>query len=261
MSLAALALALAVLVAPQRPRSRLPQPASVSRSTRRALVPLLLLLGLTVGAGLLPIGAVVAATVVAGTFLVRRRRSLRSRQRAAEIGALNAALEIVAGELRAGAHPVTAIEAAADEVDRSVAVPLRAVAARARLGADVSAGLTVAAVGSASPPSWERLAVVWRLAESHGLTMAVLMTAAHRDVAERQRFSARVTAAMAGARATAAVLAGLPLLGLGLGQLIGAEPLRLLLSPGVGGWLLAVGVTLACCGLLWSDRIVDGVSS
>jgi tight adherence protein B len=31
--------------------------------------------------------------------------------------------------------------------------------------------------------------------------------------------------------------------------------LRFLLSGGVGGWLLIVGVILACCGLLWSDRI------
>jgi tight adherence protein B len=31
--------------------------------------------------------------------------------------------------------------------------------------------------------------------------------------------------------------------------------LRFLLSGGAGGWLLVVGVVLACCGLLWSDRI------
>jgi len=60
------------------------------------------------------------------------------------------------------------------------------------------------------------------------------------------------------ARTTAAVLAGLPVLGIGLGQLIGADPLHFLLSDGPGGWLLAAGVTLACCGLLWSDRITAG---
>jgi tight adherence protein B len=60
---------------------------------------------------------------------------------------------------------------------------------------------------------------------------------------------------MAGARATAAILAGLPLLGVLLGQLIGARPLNFLLSGQVGGWLLVVGSTLACAGLLWSDRI------
>jgi tight adherence protein B len=32
-----------------------------------------------------------------------------------------------------------------------------------------------------------------------------------------------------------------------------------LLSNGAGGWLLVVGVTLACGGLLWSDRITAQV--
>jgi tight adherence protein B len=42
-----------------------------------------------------------------------------------------------------------------------------------------------------------------------------------------------------------------------LGQLIGARPLSFLLRGHAGGWLLVVGVTLACAGLLWSDRIID----
>lgn len=49
----------------------------------------------------------------------------------------------------------------------------------------------------------------------------------------------------------------LPLLGVLLGQLIGARPLSFLLTGRVGGWLLVVGLTLACAGLLWSDRITD----
>ena len=109
------------------------------------------------------------------------------------------------------------------------------------------------------PAHWERLAVCWQLAQTHGLPIATLMRAAQRDIVERERFSARVDAGMAGARTTGAILAGLPVLGVGLGQLIGADPLRFLLSGGIGGWLLLVGVTLACCGLLWSDRITGRV--
>ena len=144
---------------------------------------------------------------------------------------------------------------AATEVDGPVAESLRAVAARARLGADVAAGLRSVAAESSLSAHWERLAVFWRLAQTHGLAIATLMHTAQRDIVERERFSARVDAGMAGARTTAAVLAGLPVLGIGLGQLIGADPLGFLLSGGAGGWLLVVGVTLACCGLLWSDRI------
>ena len=162
---------------------------------------------------------------------------------------------MLVGELRVGAHPVAAFDVAAREVDGPVAESLRAVAARARLGADVAAGLRSFAASSRLPAHWERLALFWRLAQTHGLAIATLMRAAHRDIVERERFSARVDAGMAGARTTAAVLAGLPVLGVGLGQLIGADPLGFLLSGGAGGWLLVVGVTLACCGLLWSDRI------
>jgi Flp pilus assembly protein TadB len=104
-----------------------------------------------------------------------------------------------------------------------------------------------------------RLAVCWQLAQHHGLAIATLMQAAQRDIVERDRFSARVAAGMTGARTTAAVLAGLPLLGVGLGEVIGAGPVRFLLSDGAGGGLLIIGVTLACAGLLWSDRITAGV--
>jgi tight adherence protein B len=87
------------------------------------------------------------------------------------------------------------------------------------------------------------------------------MRAAQRDIAERQRFSGHVVSAMAGARATATILAALPVLSVLLGQLIGADPVAFLLGGHVGGWLLVVGVTLVCGGLLWSDRITDRAAS
>ena len=70
----------------------------------------------------------------------------------------------------------------------------------------------------------------WQLASDHGLAIATLMRAAQRDIAERQRFSAKVTSGMAGARATAAILAGLPVLGVLLGQLIGRPAAELLVE-------------------------------
>jgi tight adherence protein B len=66
---------------------------------------------------------------------------------------------------------------------------------------------------------------------------------------------------LAGARTTAAVLAGLPVLGILFGELLGAHPLRFLLSGGAGGWLLVAGATLGCCGLMWSDRITGRVEA
>jgi tight adherence protein B len=252
---AAVALALALLVAPSSPRRRLETLQLVPPVRRR--IPLLVLAA-AVAFGLalfVPVTAVVAGVIVGATLTLRHRRHMAQRRRVDESTALQSALDILVGELRVGAHPVAAFGVAAAEVDGTVAEALRAVAARARLGADVAAGLRSVAERSALPSHWERLAVSWQLAQAHGLAIATLIRSAQRDIVERERFSARVNAGMAGARATAAVLAGLPVLGVGLGQLIGADPLSFLLSGGIGGWLLVVGVTLACCGLLWSDRI------
>ncbi|MEV3903069.1 type II secretion system F family protein [Mycobacterium sp. NPDC050551] len=259
MTAAALALAAAVLIAPVSPRRRLVALRARPVGPRRVRPAWCLAVAAAAIAMLVPVTVAIAGAIVGGTLVLRRRRRGAQRLRVAESAALQAALDVLAGELRAGAHPVAAFGVAASEADEAVAPALRAVAARARLGADVAAGLRSVAARSSLPGHWERVAVSWRLAQTHGLAIGTLMRAAQRDVAERQRFSARVNAGMAGARTTATMLACLPVLGIGLGQLIGAEPVRFLLSGGTGGWLLVVGVSLGCAGLLWSDRITAGV--
>jgi tight adherence protein B len=259
----ALLLALALVVFPSSPRRRL-APATPTR--RRVRLPGARWIACVTGcvavaaAVMLPLTTVLAGAVLGATAMLRDRRRRRSRRATCESQTLETALDVLVGELRVGSHPVRAFHAAADETDGTVAASLRAVAARARLGADVTAGLRTAAQSSALPAHWDRLAVCWQLASDQGLAIATLMRAAQRDIAERQRFSARVASGMAGARATAVILAGLPVLGVLLGQLIGARPLSFLLSGHVGGWLLVVGSMLACGGLLWSDRITDRVA-
>ena len=111
-----------------------------------------------------------AAGSLAATLAVRRRAAAsRQLRRAEESAALQGALDVLVGELRIGAHPVAAFGVAAAEVDGTVAASLRAVAARARLGADVAAGLRSVAAHSPLPAHWERLAVCWQLAQTHGL--------------------------------------------------------------------------------------------
>lgn len=197
---AALILSLALVVLPGSPRCRL----TPDDTGRRVLLVGARRVAWGVGcvavgvAALLPLPTVVAVAVLGATLGLRYRRRRRYLRRSREGQALEAALELVVGELRAGAHPVRAFSIAADETGGPVAVALRAVAARARLGADVTAGLLAAARSSALPAYWERLAVCWQLGSDHGLAIASLMRAAQRDVAERQRFSARVSAGMAG---------------------------------------------------------------
>lgn len=258
---AALTLSLAIVVSPSSPRRRV-APAVNTRGWRppvaaKSLARCAGLCAAVTAACSLPLMTVLGAAVLAATAGLRYRRHRRSRDGIAEGRALETALDVLVGDLRAGAHPANAFSVAAAETHSSVAASFRAVAARARLGADVPAGLRNVAVFSALPAYWERLAVCWQLAGEHGLAMSTLIRAAQRDIAERQRFTARTMSGMAGARSTAAVLAALPLLGVVLGQLIGARPVSFLLGGHAGGWLLLAGVTLACCGLLWSDRITD----
>jgi hypothetical protein len=107
-------------------------------------------------------------------------------------------------------------------------------------------------------PDVERLAAAWELAEQHGVPLAGLLAGVQRELQWRVRFAARVRAELAGPRATAAVLTGLPLLGIGLGQLVGADPLAVLRSGLLGQALLVTGVALALAGAEWSDRILRG---
>ncbi|WP_307642827.1 type II secretion system F family protein [Nocardia uniformis] len=195
---------------------------------------------------------IAAATLVA-TLGLRYRRLRRDRCRTTELARLLDGLEVVIGELRVGAHPSTAAEVAAREVVGETSRAFAVSAARSRLGGSGADGLrrTEATVAG----ELARVADAWQVAERHGLALAELLTAARLDLVGRKRFQARTRAALAGARATAAVLAGLPLLGVALGQLMGAAPLRVLCASEYGTVLLPLGTALTCTGLLWTDAI------
>jgi tight adherence protein B len=107
-------------------------------------------------------------------------------------------------------------------------------------------------------PWLDRLAVAWSLADRYGIPLADLLDAVRSDTEQRVRFAAEVRARLAGPKATAAVLAGLPLLGLVLGHAVGAAPLRVLSATSAGQGLLVVGTGLACAGILWSARLMSG---
>ncbi|TGB41444.1 type II secretion system F family protein [Mycolicibacterium peregrinum] len=256
MTASALALAAALLLWPVMPRRAAALRRADSPRRRVRVAPMVVVLGVVLG-WLVSLPVAVAVALVCGTVVVRRRRRHARRRQLEEAASLEAALDVLVGELRTGVHPVSAFGTAADEVSGAVRRGMAAVAARARLGADVAAGLEDVAATSQLPMHWERLAVCWRLAHAYGLSIATLMRTAQRDIVERERFSSHVEAAMAGPRATATVLAGLPVAGIALGQLIGAQPLAFLCGPGTGGWLLVIGVLLACAGLMWSDRITE----
>jgi tight adherence protein B len=258
---AALTLSVAVLMLPSTPRRRLARADGRARRISPRAPIGGAVCAFAAGAVLLPPSTILAGVLLGATITLRYRRRRRGARSMEESRELQTAIEVLVGELRVGAHPAQAFAVAAQESAGPVSESCRAVAARARLGADVSAGLRAVAQGSTLPGQWDRLAVCWQLAADHGLAMSTLMRAAQCDIAERQRFSGQVRSAMAGARATAVILASLPVLSVLLGQLIGAHPVAFLLGGQAGGWLLVIGTTLVCGGLLWSDQITDRAAS
>ncbi|UGT59546.1 type II secretion system F family protein [Nocardia asteroides] len=211
----------------------------------------------TAAAALLGVGASIATGVLACTVLLRIRRSRIDRTRETGSADLLDALELVVAELRVGAHPGAAAESAATDACGEAAAAFAVAAGRSKLGGSAADGLERPT--SPIAPELARIATAWRIAEEHGLALAELITAARTDLHARQRFRSRTTAALAGARATATVLAALPILGIALGHLMGAAPLDVLLGPGAGTILLPLGATFACAGLLWTDAITRSV--
>ncbi|MGH3517924.1 MAG: type II secretion system F family protein [Haloechinothrix sp.] len=204
-----------------------------------------------------PAGAVVAA-LFGGTGWNRwKARSERRARNAARTGLAEALGHFVA-ELRAGAHPAAAAESVSTDALPDAAAALRAIASATRLGGDIDAALTGVAVTTPELRSpLLQLGRAWALAQRHGIPLAEVADAVRRDMAACARFAAQTHAKMAGPRASASVLTGLPLLGLGLGEAMGAQPLRLLASSTAGQFLLLVGAALIWAGMLWSGRLTE----
>lgn len=198
-------------------------------------------------------GMLVAATV-------RRVRGARRSAAAATgtAGELAAAVSRMADELAAGAHPAAALGGCTADGPHARDV-LAAAAAASRLGDDVPHALLLGADRHPEVRAEiERLASAWTLSDRHGVPLAELLAGARADLVWRVQFAARVRAELAGPRATALVLTGLPGLGLTLGQLVGADPVGVLRGGLPGQALLVAGVVLAAAGVVWSEQILHG---
>ncbi|MCR3720894.1 MULTISPECIES: type II secretion system F family protein [Prauserella salsuginis group] len=221
-----------------------------------AALPPVLLVALWAG-----VGVVLAAGFGAAAVYVQIRARRRVRQGVAALNGLAEALRAMAGDLRSGAHPATAAESAAQEAERHIAPVFRAIAVSVRLGGEPDTGLTGLPAKSGSLPAGvlERVTAAWSLARRHGLALADIVDAVHRDVATRARLAGTLDARMAGPRASALILAGLPVLGVLLGEAMGAAPLDVLFTTTAGQALLAVGVALLLGGVAWTSAITGRV--
>ncbi|SOE00698.1 type II secretion system F family protein [Blastococcus haudaquaticus] len=172
-----------------------------------------------------------------------RRSEQRLRSVAESLGALGA-------ELRSGRSfedaTAAAVASCPDETCRSALTrALRAPGAGVPpgLGADLTAALGRVSAGVL-------------VSARTGCSLAAVTAAVEDDLRSRHRLGLELRTATAGPRASAMLLAALPLLGLAMGGGVGADPWRVLTTTGTGQVLLVVGVALELIGLSWSERLV-----
>ena len=180
--------------------------------------------------------------------LTARRSALRRRERALEV------CDAFAAELRAGRAVRAALVRAATGVGDCCSAALSA----CRLGGDVVVALREDAARS-GVGLWGSLAACWVVGEGSGAGLAAavdrLVAAARSDEEVRRE----VVAALAAPRATAQVLAVLPVFGMVLGTALGAQPVAWLTGSVLGLAVLAAGVAAAVAGVLWTGRIARAV--
>ncbi|RKN59217.1 hypothetical protein D7193_09555 [Micromonospora costi] len=125
------------------------------------------------------------------------------------------------------------------------------------LAADLRAGLPVPALADHTAATrLDRLtAAAVRLADRTGAPLADLVERIEADARSSDRGLAAAVAQAAGARATAWLLAALPLGGIGLGYGIGVDPVQVLLHTPVGGVSAVLAVVLQVAGLFWAERL------
>src|SRR4051812_29189225 len=194
---------------------------------------------------------------------------------------LVAGLAAVCGAATGRALHQRSVAAAADRRSRALAEALGALAAELRAGRplpeatgtavdscpdqDIAAALgPVLRLGEPPPRpdgdeagrALERVAAAVRLSASTGCSLAGVVTAVEDDLRARLHAEQELRSAVAGPRASATVLAGLPVLGLMMGSGIGADPWRVLTTTSSGTVLLVVGVALELAGTAWTARLV-----
>ncbi|WP_435821870.1 type II secretion system F family protein [Micromonospora taraxaci] len=127
------------------------------------------------------------------------------------------------------------------------------------LAADLRAGLPVPHVLDVAADGPDRLrqliSAAVRLADRTGAPLAELVERIEADARATDRGLAAAAAQAAGARATAWLLAALPVGGIGLGYGIGVDPVAVLLHSRVGGACAVLAVALQVVGLLWAERL------
>jgi tight adherence protein B len=200
---------------------------------------------------LLVLGAVGGGAAFAAARLVARRRADRA---AAEVRARVVELcDGLQAELAAGQTATTALERVAGEWPAMLPATRSAAA-----GGDVPAALRELAAGPGAG-DLRVVAAAWQVAHRTGHGLADALTRVAQELRDAEQTRRVVTGELASARATARLVACLPLVALLMGSGAGADPWAFLLGHPVGLACLAGGVGCGIAGLAWIEALARDV--
>jgi Flp pilus assembly protein TadB len=191
-----------------------------------------------------PVAAAALSAYGAAGFVIARgfaaRRAIRRAQRLAGDAVLGFAADLRAG-LALGPAWRTA-EEALRQAESGLLVGWRG----GRGGSAAGGPVTVVA---------QRLAAATALAEACGAPLADVLDRLDAHVRAVQRAQATADSQAAGVRASAALLAVMPVAGLGLGVAVGVDPWQVLLHTTPGSFALGLAVALQLVGIAWTARL------
>ncbi len=196
--------------------------------------------------GTKPVGLFFSLTSLADNFGSRKRKAV-SKQRDQTLGAIS----VLASELTAGHSPETSLINVGSQV-----WPLAYTAAGA--GSDTTAAFTLDA---RARPELRSLAACWHVGLNSGAGLGASISQLYIALRAQQEVRAHLEAELAGPRATAVTLGFLPVIGIGLGYILGAEPVTWFFSGLLGLGTLMIGIALTLSGLWWTSRIAGGVEA
>jgi tight adherence protein B len=176
-----------------------------------------------------------------------RSRRLRLHRRGQVVWMCDA----LVAELESGQPPAAAVDAVAQEWPE-----LEAVRDAAKLGGDVPSALRALSERPGGEPM-ASVAAGWEVASRSGAGLVSVLERLAGVLRTDEDVRREVDANLAAPRATATMLAVLPVFGVALGTALGADPVGVLFGTLPGAVCVAAGSLLAVTGLFWVERIVD----
>ena len=105
------------------------------------------------------------------------------------------------------------------------------------------------------------LARSWEVSVQTGAPLSAALEQVASSLSAEQSLRTVVDGELAAPRATSKVMAALPACGIGMGYLLGGDPVAWLLEAPPGWACLVLGVALGCAGVVWIELLARRASA